>query len=56
MGIDTYRLLYIEQITNKDLLYSTGNPTQYSVTAYMGKESLKGEYVYMYNRFTLLYT
>ena len=26
-------------MTNKDLLYSTGNSTQYSVMAYMGKES-----------------
>ena len=34
-------LLYIEWITNKDLLYSTGNSTQYSVVAYMGKESEK---------------
>ena len=38
-GIDTYILLYIEYITNKDLLCSTGNSTQYSVMAYMGKES-----------------
>ena len=37
--IDIYILLYIKQITNKDLLYSTGNPTQYPVMAYMGKES-----------------
>ena len=36
--IDIYTLLYIKQITNKDLLYSTGNSTQYSVMAYMGKE------------------
>ena len=34
-------LLYIEWITNKDLLYSTGNSIQYSVVAYMGKESEK---------------
>ena len=36
-------LLCIKQITNKDLLYSTGNSTltQYSVMAYMGKESKK---------------
>ena len=34
-------LLYIKQITNKDLPYSTGNSTQYSVMAYMGKESKK---------------
>ena len=26
---------------NKDLLYSTGNSTQYFVMAYMGKESKK---------------
>ena len=24
---DTYILLYIKQVTNKGLLYSTGNPT-----------------------------
>ena len=26
-GIDIYTLLYIKQITNKDLLYSSGNST-----------------------------
>ena len=31
IGTDIYTLLYIKQITNKDLLYSTGNYTQYSV-------------------------
>ena len=30
-GMDTSTLLYIKQITNKDLLCSTGNSTQYSV-------------------------
>ena len=39
--IDIYTLLYIKQITNKDLLYSTGNSTWYSVMTYMGKESKK---------------
>ena len=39
IGNDIYTLLYIKQITDKDLLYSTGNSTQYSVMAYMGKES-----------------
>ena len=29
-GIDTYTLLYLTQITNKDLLYSIGNSAQYS--------------------------
>ena len=31
--------LYIKLITNKDLLNSTGNCTQYSVMDYMRKES-----------------
>ena len=31
-GIDKYTLLYLEWITNKDLLYSTGNSAQYYVT------------------------
>lgn len=30
IGTDKYTRLYIEQITNKDLLCSTGNSTQYS--------------------------
>ena len=46
-GADIYPLLYIKQITNKDLLYSTRNSTQYSVTTYMGKES-KEEWIYVY--------
>ena len=47
--INIYILLY--KIDNKNLLYSTGNSTQYSVTAYMGKESKKKKsgYMYMYN-------
>ena len=32
-------LLYLKWITNKDLLYSTGNSTQYYVTAWVGRES-----------------
>ena len=47
IGIDIYTLLYIKQITNKDLLYSTGNSIQYSVMAYMRKESKK-EWIYVY--------
>ena len=31
--IDMYTLLYLKWITNKDLLYSTGNSAQYYVTA-----------------------
>ena len=30
-GIDMYTLLYLKQITKKDLLYSTGNAAKYSV-------------------------
>ena len=30
-GIDMYTLLYLKQITNRDLLYITGNCAQYSV-------------------------
>ena len=40
-GINIYTLLYIKQITNKDLPYSTGNYTQYFVITYKGKESEK---------------
>ena len=47
--IDIYILLYIKQITNKDLLYSTGNLTQYSVMTYMGKNLKKRGYMYMHN-------
>ena len=37
-----YAHLYnVKQIINKDLLYSTGNSTQYSVMTYVGKESEK---------------
>ena len=37
VGINIYTLLYIKQITNKDLLYSTGHSIQYSVIIYLGK-------------------
>ena len=47
IGIDIYTLLYIKQITSKDLLYSTGNSSQHSVMTYMGKESKK-EWIYVY--------
>ena len=45
--MDIYTLLSIKYITNKDLLYSTGNSTQYSVMTYIGKESKK-EWIYVY--------
>ena len=34
---------------NKDLLYSTGEYIQYFVITYMGKESVKKKYIYIYN-------
>ena len=36
MGIDIHTTIYV---TNKNLLYSTDNSSQYSVMAYEGKES-----------------
>ena len=36
-----YTLLYIKQVTGKNLPYRTGNSTQYSVITYMGKAFLK---------------
>ena len=45
--INTYTLLYIKQITNKDLLYSRRNYTQYLVITYKGKESEKKFYIYV---------
>ena len=40
----------------EDLLYSTGNSTQYSVMVYVGEESEKEWCVYIYNWITLLYS
>ena len=64
--MDIYTPLYVKQITNQDLLYSTGNTSQYSqgtrntsqssVKIYVGKESEKTGYVHMHNQPTLLYT
>ena len=47
VGIDMFTLLNIKWITDKDLLYSTGNATQYLVMMYMGKQFLK-EWIYVY--------
>ena len=40
-GISRHKLLYIKQINNKVLLYSTGNYIQYLIITYNGKESAK---------------
>ena len=37
-GVSRYKLLYIEWINNKVLLYSTGNYIQYLVINHTGKE------------------
>lgn len=48
-------LLYIKWITSKDLLYTTGNATQYSVMACTGKESKKVvKFYFMIYHFVLL--
>ena len=53
IGIDIHTLLHIkyQQITNKNLLFSTGNATKYYVMAYMGKGSKKekSKYTCMYD-------
>ena len=43
IGIDIYKLLIlcIKQITNENMLYSTGNSTQCSVMTYVGRKSEK---------------
>ena len=46
IGSNIYMVLYIKQIANKDLLYSTGNYTQYFVITYKRKESEK-KYIYI---------
>ena len=44
-GINRYRLLFIKQITNKDLLYSTENYIQYLTVM---KTNLKKSILYIY--------
>ena len=41
IGINIYTLLYIEQVTNENLLYSTGNPTQCYVVTKMERKIQK---------------
>ena len=44
-GISRCKLLYIEWINNKVLLYSTGNYIQYLVINHNGKEYKKNVYI-----------
>ena len=45
--MDMYTLLYLKWITNKDLLYSTGNFAQCYVATWMGGE-FGGEWTHVY--------
>ena len=47
-GVSRHKLLYIEWINNKVLLYSTGNYIQYPGIDHNGIE-YKTECIYMYN-------
>ena len=46
-GTEVYTLLYLKQITSKDLLYNTGNSAQCYVAAWMGGE-FGGEWIHAY--------
>ena len=46
--ISRCKLLYIEWISNKVLLHTSGNYIQYPVVSHHGKE-YENEYVFMYN-------
>ena len=49
-GVSRYKLLYIEWINNKVLLYSTGNYVQYPMINHNRREYFKTRiYIYMYN-------
>ena len=46
-GMDICTQLYLKWITNKDLLYNTGNSAQCYVAAWMGGES-GGQWIHIY--------
>ena len=43
-GINIYRLLH-ETVHHNDLLYNTGNSTQYSIVTYVGKNMKENGYM-----------
>ena len=47
-GMDTYAWLYLEWITNRDLLYSTWNSAQCYLATWMGGEFGEKGYIYIY--------
>ena len=53
LGMDMYTLLCLKWITNKDILYSTGNSAQCYVPAWMGA-GFGGEWIHVYVRLLLL--
>ena len=46
-GMDVYIVLYLKQITNKDLLCSTGDSAQCYVAAWLGEE-FGGKWIHVY--------
>ena len=48
-GTDVYTLQYLKWVTNKALLYSTGNSAQCHVAAWVGGE-FGGEWIHVYVR------
>ena len=47
--MEMYALPYLEWMTKKDILSSTGNSVQCYVVAWMGGESGENGYMYMYD-------
>ena len=47
-----YTPLYVKEKTNRELLYYTGNTTQYSVIIYNGEKFWKRIYIYMNHLYT----
>ena len=47
-GMDMYTLLYLRWMTNKDLLYSTGNSAQGYMAAWMGGGLGEDGFMYTY--------
>ena len=47
-GMVMYTLLYLKWITNKDLVYNTGNSAQCYVAAWMGEGLGEKGYNYMF--------
>lgn len=43
-----YTLLYINQIANKDVVYTAGNSAQYLILTYKGKNLKENIYIYMH--------